>query len=114
MKNEEYNENLDILKGELEKRLVTDAALWQQLAEEALELAHACLKMARKLTDEDSTPARFIDLKGHAEEEAADVKVCMDLMFRKQDLDKFCVDAVQEYKLKRWLERLGLKGEQNE
>ena len=57
-------------------------ALLEQTAEECCELAQACLKMARKLRDENPTPKSVEDIRDNLVEEMADVEVCLSqIMF---------------------------------
>lgn len=51
-------------------------ALLEQMAEECCELAQACLKMARKLRDENPTPKSIEDIRDNLIEELADVELC--------------------------------------
>lgn len=53
------------------------AALLEQTAEEAVELAHACLKMARKIRGENLTPKTEQECLDALVEESADVYVCL-------------------------------------
>lgn len=76
------------------------AAIYEQLAEEADELAHAALKMARKLRGENPTPLTedFIASKIH--EEYNDVLNCVNLIGLSPDHE------LQREKMRRWIERL--------
>lgn len=49
------------------------AALYENLAEEAIELAHAALKTARALRNENSTPVTTNEANNHVLEELQDV-----------------------------------------
>ena len=53
-------------------------ALLEQTAEECCELAQACLKMARKLRDENPTPKSIEDIRDNLVEEMADVELCLN------------------------------------
>lgn len=55
-------------------------ALLEQTAEECCELAQACLKMARKLRDENPTPKSIEDIQDGLIEEIADVQLCLELL----------------------------------
>lgn len=71
---------------------IGEAALYEQLAEEASELAHAALKMARVLRNENPTPIKKVDAKIHVAEEFTDVFQCAEELnvtySRKQIRDK--------------------------
>ena len=51
------------------------AACLEMLAEECTELAHACLKLARKQRGENPTPTTMLDSVKAIHEEIADVEV---------------------------------------
>lgn len=86
-------------------------ALLEQTAEESVELAHACLKLARKIRKENPTPKTKEELCHNLNEEIADVRLCIDTM-----IDEL-VDVVSiveimnvtKYKDQRWKERLAEK-----
>lgn len=84
-------------------------ALLEQTAEECCELAQACLKMARKLRDENPTPKSIEDIRDNLVEEAVDVTICLDEIIATTDLigdvEMFNVKASKLY---RWEKRLGL------
>ena len=81
-------------------------AVLEQCAEECTELAHACLKMARKLRDENPTPKELDEIKNDIKEELVDVELlssilCGELIFRTCELEN-----MYEIKYLRWLDRL--------
>lgn len=86
-------------------------ALLEQTAEESVELAHACLKLARKIRGENPTPKTKEELCHNLNEEIADIRLCIDTM-----IDEL-VDVVSiveimnvtKYKDQRWKERLAEK-----
>lgn len=57
------------------RELVSEPALYEQLAEECSELAQACLKKARKLRDENYTPKTMEEINENLEEEYTDVQL---------------------------------------
>lgn len=57
------------------RKLIPEAALYEQLAEECNELAQACLKKARKLRDENYTPKTMEEIDENLEEEYTDVQL---------------------------------------
>lgn len=75
-------------------------ALYEQLAEECVELAHASLKMARIIRGENPTPANMNDVLNNIAEELNDVQTVADVLG--MDID---YDAMQS-KLERWYKRL--------
>lgn len=75
-------------------------------AEEAVELAHAALKMARKLRGENPTPKSMDDIIECLTEELGDVQINIDKILEYGIVPKADVDAVKEFKRKRWEERL--------
>lgn len=81
-------------------------------AEEAVELAHAALKMARKLRGENPTPKSMDDILDALTEELGDVQINIDKILEHGIVSKADVDAVKEFKRKRWEERLREKKKQ--
>ena len=82
-------------------------ALLEQTAEECCELAQACLKMARKLREENPTPKNIEDIRADLIEEAADVELCLELLeFDTKVLSYLEVDRIMEEKKARWEKRL--------
>ena len=76
------------------------AAMLEQLAEEAAELAQAALKCARILRDENPTPVNMDDAIANLSEEVTDVSVCLD------ELKIYPVKDIYATKQARWLGRL--------
>ena len=60
-------------------------ALLEQTAEEAVELAHACLKLARKLRGENFTPKSMQECIDDLVEECADVCLCLEQLVHYSD-----------------------------
>ena len=84
-------------------------ALLEQTAEECCELAQACLKMARKLRDENPTPKSVEDIREELVEEMADVHVCLSHITFTTDLTNPTeIGKLEHEKSKRWFKRLGL------
>ena len=90
-------------------------AVLEQCAEECIELAHACLKMARKLRDENPTPASEDDIAKNLVEEIADVLVSIDGVIKTGVVRPAEINATKTYKKYRWenrlKEKLKIKGE---
>ena len=55
-------------------------ATLEQTAEECAELAHACLKEARRLRGENPTPKTKIECWMAIIEEMADIKICLNML----------------------------------
>lgn len=81
--------------------------LLEQTAEEACELAQACLKMARKLRDENPTPVSVEDIRENLQEEICDIKVCLSLIETETNItDARNITLAMLEKLTRWQNRL--------
>lgn len=79
---------------------LSDAAFYEQLAEECGELAHACLKKARKIRGENPTPLSSEDIDDMIEEEYTDVILVSEMI-------GLSIDRNAYYKkIDRWAERL--------
>lgn len=75
-------------------------AVYEQLAEEAAELAQAALKCARILRNENPTPLKMDDCVGNLVEEATDVAVCLG------ELDIRTSPDIFKLKRDRWVKRI--------
>jgi NTP pyrophosphatase (non-canonical NTP hydrolase) len=84
---------------------VPQEELLAQLAEEAVELAHAALKLRRTYGDINPTPVKRTAAFARLKEEIADVKLLLTVL----ELDRHGIeyDRIGDAKLKRWAERLG-------
>lgn len=76
------------------------AACYEQLAEEAAELAQAALKVARVLRNENPTPIEFEEALDGLRSEYTDVAVCADVVDLKVD------DEYRRAKFYRWIHRI--------
>lgn len=74
-------------------------AMLEQTAEECAELAHACLKEARRLRGENPTPCTAEECKATIIEEMADVALCLDLL---DDVDYTLDPIIARVKMTRW------------
>ena len=81
-------------------------AMLEQLAEECSELAHASLKLARKIRGENPTPKDIPELLFNLKEEAADVDLCMHLLENEDILYTDEILATEADKLRRWIDRI--------
>lgn len=79
---------------------LSKAALYEQLAEEAIELAHAAQKMARIERGENPTPVTREFVRHNIVEEFNDVLNSIELLKIEADPD------IQREKMRRWIERL--------
>ena len=74
-------------------------ATLEQCAEECSELAQVCLKMARKLRDENPTPKSIEDIIENLNDETADVLVCIDELIKSGILSKKSLDYLKAHRL---------------
>lgn len=80
----------------------TEAAMLELLAEEATELAHAALKVARIERGESPTPVNVEAAKANLSEEIADITAVFLAMDRPTETDL----KITEAKIERWNDRL--------
>ena len=83
-------------------------ALLEQAAEECVELAHACLKLARIKRGENPTPVDGDEVVNDICEEASDVMVCINKLVESGLLSYEAIDSVAMTKEARWKERLDI------
>jgi NTP pyrophosphatase (non-canonical NTP hydrolase) len=83
---------------------VPSLELLAQLAEEAMELGHAALKLRRALDWSNPTPVRSEDALAGFREEMADVLLCFQVLG--YDRPTTAVLETIEAKLNRWASRL--------
>ena len=81
-------------------------AMLEQLAEECSELAHASLKLARKIRGENPTPKNISELLLNLKEETADVNLCIWLLENEGILDTDEIIIRKGDKLNRWIDRI--------
>ena len=79
---------------------VPTPAIFEQLAEECTELAHAALKVARTYRRENPTPVTMAEAVRSVYEEFTDVMTVANVIGLKAD------DLAMEGKLDRWHQRL--------
>lgn len=79
---------------------VGEAALYEQLAEEATELAHAAMKLARILRNENPTPMSEAEARSNVREEYSDVTLCSLILKLTAD------EEIIKTKNKRWVDRI--------
>lgn len=78
--------------------------LYEQLAEECCELAHAALKRARILRGENPTPETLVGNKQAFTEESVDVYICMQCLYENIDHDLW--EKIYKEKINRFEKRL--------
>ena len=89
-------------------------ALLEQTAEECAELAHACLKEARRLRGENPTPKSTPECWLAISEELADLQLCMELLEGAgYGQDPVAAADQRAAKLLRWRERLDKAAEED-
>ena len=81
-------------------------SMLEQLAEECSELAHASLKLARKIRGENPTPKDIPELLLNLKEEAADVDLCIHLLEKEDILYTDEILVTEADKLNRWIDRI--------
>ena len=85
---------------------IGQAALLEQTAEEAAELSHAALKLARILRGENPTPVDAVSARKALCEEYADLQVCVSELTAYGYVDLATVVRIMESKRLRWEHRL--------
>ena len=86
-------------------KIGTPATL-EQLAEEAAELSQAALKVGRVMRGENPTPVSFVEAVDCLSEEAADVRVCLNVLQEAAFPIALNTEKTEQAKLNRWLDRL--------
>lgn len=94
-------------KTEIAQKMGTPALL-EQVAEECMELAHACIKAARKIRGESFTPADKTTLSYKLHEETADVLNTIDVLHYNGTLDYDIVSEIANSKMTRWSDRMSM------
>lgn len=95
MNAEELNEQINYISGHM-----SSPALFEQLAEECVELAKVSLKIARVLRNENPTPASIVNICGDFVEELTDVNLVCDTLHVFPNID------IYKKKTNRWYKRL--------
>lgn len=89
-------------------------ALLEQTAEECTELAHACLKEARRLRGENPTPKTTPECWLAISEELTDLQLCMELLEGAgYGVDPVAAADQRAAKLLRWNDRLDKAAEED-
>lgn len=79
---------------------IGEAAAWEQLAEEASELSHAALKMARVIRNENPTPVNYFGALRSCKEELGDVENVVGVLKLRSD------EYTRKEKMYRWKKRI--------
>lgn len=89
--------------------------LLAQTAEEAIELAHAALKLRRTLDSSNPTPVATVEAVVQFEEEIADLTLCLGMCLGHlgyNDENILALKGLEDYKQKRWADRLRAQEEE--
>lgn len=97
-----YTDRIDKIR-----KLISNPALYEQLAEECAELSQACLKKARKIRGENYTPKTMKEIDNDIIEEISDVILCIETIPLYGD------NEILNRKLNRWIERNEPKNEES-
>lgn len=81
-------------------------ALLEQTAEECLELGAACLKLSRKIRNENPTPVPLNDILANLNEEVADIVNCINILAEIDLANDALVDLEMRDKITRWVNRI--------
>lgn len=82
-------------------------AVLETCAEECNELAKVCLKLSRKLRNEQPTPKTKEEILNELTEEIADVVACLEVLSDETNLIAVdLIDTIADSKRKRWIRRI--------
>lgn len=81
-------------------------AVLEQTAEESSELAQACLKLARKMRNDNPTPKTTDELWENFHEELADVTYCIEILDEAKKIDCLKAMDIQDAKAGQWEQRI--------
>lgn len=97
------NSNKECIKrptyADIIRECISEASLYEQLAEECSELAQACIKKSRKLRGENYTPKTNEEIDRNIREEFTDIILVSDVLRLHSDADLYYK------KLRRWVDR---------
>lgn len=97
-----FDARCEYVGGEMRPEDLPETTLLIQLAEEAAELAQACIKLYRAKTG--GTPVTEADARDHLREEIADVKVCTNVLTNRYD--DWTIKNIAAQKYRRWERRI--------
>ena len=88
------------------QEVIGTPAMLEQTAEECIELAHACLKLARYLRGENKVYKTKEEIYSNLSEEIADVYICIDELLEAGVISQESIDSDIMTKLERMRKRL--------
>ena len=88
------------------QEVIGTPAMLEQTAEECIELAHACLKLARYLRGENKVYKTKEEIYSNLSEEIADVYICIDELLEASIISQESIDSNIMTKLERMRTRL--------
>ena len=88
------------------QEVIGTPAMLEQTAEECVELAHACMKLARYLRGENKVYKTKEEIYSNLSEEIADVYICIDELLETGVISHESIDSDIMAKLERMRKRL--------
>ena len=88
------------------QEVIGTPAMLEQTAEECIELAHACLKLARYLRGENKVYKTKEEIYSNLSEEIADVYICINEILEASIISQESIDSNIMTKLERMRKRL--------
>ena len=88
------------------QEVIGTPAMLEQTAEECIELAHACMKLARYLRSENKVYKTKEEIYSNLSEEIADVYICIDELLEAGVISQESIDSDIMTKLERMRKRL--------
>lgn len=79
-----------------------EADIYDQLAEECIEMAHACHKMSRYIRETNPTPLTEDEIYSKLDEELTDIYVCLDALSVRPAIN----EELAAFKAERWANRI--------
>ena len=92
------------------QEVIGTPAMLEQTAEECIELAHACLKLARYLRGENKVYKTKEEIYSNLSEEIADAYICIDELLEAGVISHESIDSNIMSKLERMRKRLEENG----
>ena len=92
------------------QEVIGTPAMLEQTAEECIELAHACLKLARYLRGENKVYKTKEEIYSNLSEEIADAYICIDELLEAGVISHESIDSNIMTKLERMRKRLEENG----
>ena len=88
------------------QEVIGTPAMLEQTAEECVELAHTCMKLARYLRGENKVYKTKEEIYSNLSEEIADVYICIDELLEAGIISQESIDSNIMTKLERMKKRL--------